>query len=382
MSTTTPLAVPSTHGSVCTVWVDVVWFIRSVASVVCTVRAFRTSCACDLIWFSMFSAHETWHVAVLVRNLEQRVLIAIFISHPPTASGDRRTRWTSTAASREKNVEPYLHRHDTWVPRQCTLRRGGRDQYCYCWFRLEPRNSVQKRNDWTCWSWWLTLVRRHCSAPKCFWLSLQCEESCCVTWAWNRKPSVSILAMQSSTQLVLAHEMYTDTFHTSCFSCTVRMLNDVYHTTWLKCLHERVISYSWSSMMSGWLIVWSLSVPRFVPFRVSPSPCSSLPTSCSVLNLFFHVDNAKANITCASANRGVLLSGRIHSSHRLWAQAPWRLPQLGDYWNDLPGGIGRQRNGALVLVWRGSRRWDHRESALLTTVRSGAKRISGPKTSL
>ena len=34
----------------------------------------------------------------------------------------------------------------------------------------------------------------------------------------------------------------------------------------------------------------------------------------SVLNLFFHVDNAKANITCASANRGVLVSGRIHSS--------------------------------------------------------------------
>ena len=30
----------------------------------------------------------------------------------------------------------------------------------------------------------------------------------------------------------------------------------------------------------------------------------------SVLNLFFHVDSAKANITCASDNRGVLLSGR------------------------------------------------------------------------
>ena len=72
----------------------------------------------------------------------------------------------------------------------------------------------------------------------------------------------------------------------------------------------------------------------------------------------FHVDNAKAIIPCASANRGVLLSGRIHSSHRLWAQAPWRLPLLGDYWNDLPEGIRRQRYGALLLVWRGTRRWD------------------------
>ena len=40
------------------------------------------------------------------------------------------------------------------------------------------------------------------------------------------------------------------------------------------------------------------------------------------------------------------------------------------------------RYGALVLVWRGTRRWDHRESALFTTVHSGARRISGPKTSL
>ena len=35
-----------------------------------------------------------------------------------------------------------------------------------------------------------------------------------------------------------------------------------------------------------------------------------------VLNLFFHVDNAKAINPRASANWGVLLSGRIHTSHR------------------------------------------------------------------
>ena len=109
---------------------------------------------------------------------------------------------------------------------------------------------------------------------------------------------------------------------------------------------------------------------------------SSLFYLYSVLNLFFHVDSAKAMNHCASPKRGVLLSGRIHSSHRLWAQAPWRLPLLGDFCNDLPGEIGRQRHGALVLVWRGTRRWDHRESAIFTTVHSGDSRISGPKTSL
>ena len=137
------------------------------------------------------------------------------------------------------------------------------------------------------------------------------------------------------------------------------------------------------SMVSGWLFVASLFL------ALSFSVCLSFTLLFSshfylysVLNLFFHVDNAKANNHCAFANRGVLLSGRIHSSHRLRAQAPWRLPQLGDYWNHLRGGIRRQRNGALVLVWRGTRRWDYRERAIFTTVHSRDRRISGPKTSL
>ena len=47
---------------------------------------------------------------------------------------------------------------------------------------------------------------------------------------------------------------------------------------------------------------------------VSPSLCSSLPTSTWTLSrTFIHVDNAKANITCAAANQGVLLSRRTHS---------------------------------------------------------------------
>ena len=74
--------------------------------------------------------------------------------------------------------------------------------------------------------------------------------------------------------------------------------------------------------------------------------------------------------------------GDIQPSHRLRAEAPWRLPLLGDCCYDLPGGIRRQRYGALVLVWRGTRWQDHRESALLTTAHSGERRISGPKTSL
>ena len=72
------------------------------------------------------------------------------------------------------------------------------------------------------------------------------------------------------------------------------------------------------SMMSGWAFV-----PRCF-FVLTLSVCLSFTLLFSshfylysVLNLFFHVDNAKANITCVSANRGVLLSGRIHSYHRV-----------------------------------------------------------------
>ena len=98
------------------------------------------------------------------------------------------------------------------------------------------------------------------------------------------------------------------------------------------------------------------------------------------LNLFLHVDNAKTINHGASANWGVWPRGRIHPSHRLWAQAPWRLPLLGDYWNLLPGAI--QRHDALVLAWRGTQWRDHRQSALFTTVHSGVRRTGGPKASL
>ena len=63
--------------------------------------------------------------------------------------------------------------------------------------------------------------------------------------------------------------VYTGTPHTSFFSCALHTFHNVYHTTWLKNVFVRITPYPWSSMMSGWLIVCSFSVPRLVPFRVS-----------------------------------------------------------------------------------------------------------------
>ena len=134
----------------------------------------------------------------------------------------------------------------------------------------------------------------------------------------------------------------------------------------LKCLHACVIPSPWNP----W---WVFDCLLRLFFVLTHSVCLSFTLLFSShFNLYsdlnsFHVDNAKANILCVSANWGVLLSGRIHSSHRLWAQAPWRLPLLGDSCSDLPGGIRRQRYGALVLVWLAS-------SVIFRTLKNGETR--------
>ena len=85
---------------------------------------------------------------------------------------------------------------------------------------------------------------------------------------------------------------------------------------WLQCLHARVTSFSIPCMVSGWLFVASLflSLFFFVILRVSLFRFARhFPLLLCILSwTFIHVDNAKANITCAAAIQWVLLSGRTH----------------------------------------------------------------------
>ena len=75
---------------------------------------------------------------------------------------------------------------------------------------------------------------------------------------------------------------------------------------------------SMPSMVSGWLFVASLLLALFLSVCLSYTLLfSSHFYLYSDLNLFLHVDNAKANIPCVSANWGVLLIGRIHFSHMM-----------------------------------------------------------------
>ena len=99
------------------------------------------------------------------------------------------------------------------------------------------------------------------------------------------------------------------------------------------CAHHSIFM---PSMVSGWLFVacvLDLSFSVFLSFVYLFSSHFYLHSDLHS----FHVDRAKGKTRCAFAQWGVLHPGDIHSSHRLWAQRPWRLPLLRDYWNDLPG---------------------------------------------
>ena len=88
-------------------------------------------------------------------------------------------------------------------------------------------------------------------------------------------------------------------------------------TSWLKKVFVRITSYSWSFMCAvDWAFVLSLFLALFL------SVCLSYPLLFSfhfylnpVLNLFLHVDDAKANIPCAFAKWGVWPPGGTHPSH-------------------------------------------------------------------
>ena len=74
------------------------------------------------------------------------------------------------------------------------------------------------------------------------------------------------------------------------------------------CASPHIHGHSW------WAVDWSSVLSLFLALFLSRVCLLHLVFLFPHL-LFFHVDNAKANITCASANWGVLPPGRIHRSH-------------------------------------------------------------------
>ena len=124
-------------------------------------------------------------------------------------------------------------------------------------------------------------------------------------------------------------------------------------------------------------VLW-LSVPHLVPFRVF------------LLSLLLLPETWAEPLPPCGRHRGK----KPLALHQLRSLPPWPKTHLSQVMSPTSlttstnqrllksSSRSIQRYGALLLVWRGTRRRDHRQSALFTTVHSGGRRTSGPKTSL
>ena len=96
-----------------------------------------------------------------------------------------------------------------------------------------------------------------------------------------------------------------------------------------------------------------------------------------IFHFIFHVVRFGAKPPVGLRDWGVWPFGQQQrSSHRMRAQVLRRLPHLRDHWNFHLGVL--QRHKALVPARLGDQWRHHRQSALFTTVHSGARRNSGP----
>ena len=140
----------------------------------------------------------------------------------------------------------------------------------------------------------------------------------------------------------------------------------------LKCLHERVMSSTWSSTLCGCPFFDSLFLTLCL------SVCFSYP-------LFFFY--AELLPPCGRDNVPLAL-------RQMRSLVPWPKTPLSQVMNPISlttsttqrllksSSRSNPATRCLKLVWRGTRRRDHRQGALLTTVHSGARRTGRPKTSL
>ena len=153
------------------------------------------------------------------------------------------------------------------------------------------------------------------------------------------------------------------------FSCTLHII--ILCTS--HCLAQVSVCARHSIFMSSMMSVWSSVRCLFVFVLLLFLSVVFLSSS----TLYLHCDqHFLSNVNSVEGNNRCASHGDIPSSHRLCAQRSWRLPLLRDFCNDLPRWVRRH----LVLVWCRTRRWDHRRSAIFTTVCSGARRTSGQET--
>ena len=150
---------------------------------------------------------------------------------------------------------------------------------------------------------------------------------------------------------------------------------------WLKCLYVRVVSspcHPWWAFDRLFLVASSFCLsPCF-----SPLLTSSLPHSTCTLTCTPSMWTAPRETPAAPSPNEEYCTLAIY--HPPTGYEPNVLDDF--HYSEIPEMTFQEescdKDGALVLVWRGTRRWDHWESAIFTTVHSGARRTSEPETNL
>ena len=165
--------------------------------------------------------------------------------------------------------------------------------------------------------------------------------------------------------------------------CACWMMCDTPH--WLKCLHERVVSSTWSSMSCVWFVLsLSLSVLHLVPFRVLllslallfpllPGPWPEPLPPCGRRQGNYPLALRQMRSLALWPNSHL---SQVTSPSSLTTSTTPRLPKSS------PRSSPATRCPRACLTRNSTMRWDHRQSALFTTVHPGARRTSGPKTTL
>ena len=160
--------------------------------------------------------------------------------------------------------------------------------------------------------------------------------------------------------------------------CFCSVVHRTVYTSARSCLSARTIHnlVCIGSRFHGCITMSSMFAPaHFSCSHSTPlthSSSSSIPSSRTISQVTLPI---KKTLRCSSSC-GVWPFGQKHLFQRLWTQRDRQLRLLRDYWNLPPGAI--QRHDALVLAWRAAQWRDHRQSAIFTTVHSGATRTSGP----
>ena len=189
----------------------------------------------------------------------------------------------------------------------------------------------------------------------------ECNDECLCT------VPLFCLSLLSLQLVVCLCSVVHRTVYTSARSCLSARTIHMWTHIWLEILRLRRSHKNTITMSS----MFALAHERSTSFTLTSS--SSIPSSRTTSQVTLPINKSPVPLRHEEESGSW---AKTTSSTGYEPKRDRQLRLLRDYWNLPPGAI--QRHDALALAWRGNQWQHHRQSALFTTVHSGARRTSGP----